>query len=119
MTLCVNANSFLLFFCIMWTETTRIIMRFDRSRIDAYSIFWTSVDRLLDTIIKPLRYNFCTYILLLVLFYILMLTSFVYLYIYLFIYLYIYQEPTDIPSRKKLMRWVCARGWCVRRGSLL
>ena len=89
----------------MWTETTRIIMRFDRSRIDAYSIFWTSVDRLLDTIIKPLRYNFCTYILLLVLFYILMLTSFVYLYIYLFIYLCIYQEPTDIPSRKKLMRW--------------
>ena len=37
----------------------------------------------------------------------------------LIIYLYIYQEPTDIPSRKKLMRCVCARGWCVRRGSLL
>ena len=29
------------------------------------------------------------------------------------------QEPTDIQIRKKLMRWVCARGWCVRRGSLL
>ena len=29
------------------------------------------------------------------------------------------QEPTDIPSRKKLMRCVCARGWCVRRGSLI
>ena len=24
------------------------------------------------------------------------------------IYLFIYQEPTDIPSRKKLMGWVCA-----------
>ena len=32
----------------------------------------------------------------------------------LLIYIYIYQEPTDIPSRKNLMRWVCAR-----RGSLL
>ena len=30
-----------------------------------------------------------------------------------FDYFYIYQEPTDIPSRKKLMRWVYARGWCV------
>ena len=28
-----------------------------------------------------------------------------------------YQEPTSIPSRKK--RSECARGWCVRRGSLL
>ena len=34
-------------------------------------------------------------------------------------YYYYLQEPTDIPSRKKLMRWVCARGWCVRRGNLL
>ena len=31
--------------CIMWTETTRIIMRFVRSRIDAYQKIWTSVDR--------------------------------------------------------------------------
>ena len=40
----------------------------------------------------------------------------VYSYIYndLINYLFIYQEPTDIPSRKNLMRWVCARGWCVR-----
>ena len=36
--------------------------------------------------------------------------------LYLFIYLFIYQEPTDIPSRKKLMRWVCARGLvCQKR----
>ena len=28
-----------------------------------------------------------------------------------------FQEPTAIPSRKKGCR--CARGWCVRRGSLL
>ena len=41
------------------------------------------------------------------------------LFISVFINLFIYQEPTDIPSRKKLMGWVCARGWCVRRGSLL
>ena len=37
----------------------------------------------------------------------------------LLLLLLLLQEPTDIPSRKKLMRWVCARGWCVRRGSLL
>ena len=43
---------------------------------------------------------------------------FVCLFICYFIYLFIYQEPTNIPSRKK-MRWVCATGWCVRRGSLL
>ena len=28
-----------------------------------------------------------------------------------------FQEPTAMPSRKKGGR--CARGWCVRRGSLL
>ena len=39
---------------------------------------------------------------------------FVLVFIYLFIYLFIHQEPTDIPSRTNLMRWVCAR-----RGSLL
>ena len=32
----------------------------------------------------------------------------------LLLLLLIIKEPTDIPSRKKLMRWVCAR-----RGSLL
>ena len=31
-------------FCIMWTETMRIIMRFVRLRIDVIKI-WTSVDR--------------------------------------------------------------------------
>ena len=41
------------------------------------------------------------------------------IYYLLFIIYYLLQEPTDIPSRKNLMRWVCARGWCVRRGSLL
>ena len=29
------------------------------------------------------------------------------------------QEPTNIPSTKNLMRWVCARGWYVRRGSFM
>ena len=35
---------------------------------------------------------------------------------YIIFFIYIYQEPTDIPSRKKLMRWVCARGLvCQKR----
>ena len=40
------------------------------------------------------------------------LNIFIYLFIYLFIsfiYLFIYQEPTNMQSRKKLMRWVCAK----------
>ena len=33
-----------------------------------------------------------------------------------FLCFYLLQEPTDIPSRKKLMRWVCARGLvCQKR----
>ena len=39
--------------------------------------------------------------------------------VWLLLFFFLFQEPTDIPSRKKLMRWVCARGRCVRRGSLL
>ena len=37
-------------------------------------------------------------------------------YYYLLFIIYYLQEPTDIPSRKKLMRWVCARGLvCQKR----
>ena len=37
---------------------------------------------------------------------------------HILLYIFLLQELTAIPSRKK-MRWVCARGWCVRIGSLL
>ena len=63
-----------------------------------------------------------------IVYFIYLFTSFHYLYffiiilflyyfiIFFIIYLFIYQEPTDIPSRKKLMRWVCARGLvCQKR----
>ena len=41
---------------------------------------------------------------------------FYYLFLFLLFIIYYLQEPTDIPSRKKLMRWVCARGLvCQKR----
>ena len=40
----------------MWTERTHIIMRFDRSRIDAYSIL-DFVDRPLESAIASLVIN--------------------------------------------------------------
>ena len=43
---------------------------------------------------------------------------FIYLFICLFIYNFLFQEPTAILSRKR-NGGGCARGWCVRRGSLL
>ena len=40
----------------------------------------------------------------------------IFLYILFLFFLFLFQEPTDIPSRKKLMRWVCARGLvCQKR----
>ena len=64
--------------------------------------------------------NSCIYYFLIHVFIIFEYMYLLFLTIKLFLCFYLLlQEPTDIPSRKKLMRWVCARGWCVRRGSLL
>ena len=35
------------------------------------------------------------------------------------LFIFLFASRADRHSRKKLMRWVCARGWSVRRGSLL